>query len=132
MLRFVPPKLLAKYAVFLDHGNGKGFFRTYDLLGSAKYSFRIHNGPPRGWNRTGKTFHSGKILELIDGEWFTLYDVPAGSEHLPWERDFGQERTWYNRRTGWHSIPMTREEYGDWRARVERERLEIITAGNPS
>lgn len=135
MLRFVPPKLLAKYAVFIDHGNGRGFFRTYDLIGSAKYSFRNHNGPSR-WGSSGGTHYPGKILELIDGEWFVLYDVPKGTEHLPWEKDFGSDSQWYTRRTGWHTVPMTREEYGDWRAKVERERYTfpfstntIVTSG---
>lgn len=131
MLRFVPPKLLAKYAVFIDHGNGRGFFRTYDLLGSAKYSFRIHNGPHR-WGRNSITFNPGKILELIDGEWFALYDVPKGTEHLPWEKDFGTGVGYARWRTGWHTVPMSREEYGEWRARVERERLNIVIAGSAS
>lgn len=131
MLKFVPPKLIAKFAVFLDHGNGRGFFRTYDQVGSAKTSFRNHNGPSR-WGRGGVTFHPGKILELIDGEWYTLYDVPKGTEHLPWEKNFGSESHYYSRRTGWHAVPMSREDYGDWRARVERERLNIVLAGSAS
>lgn len=129
MLRFVPPKLLAKYAVFLDHGNGRGFFRTYDSIGPAKYAFRIHNGPHR-WGRPGGTSYPGKILELVDGDWFTLYDVPKGIEHLPWEKDLGQNGNWY--RSGWHTVPMSREEYGEWRARVERERLNIVVVNGPN
>lgn len=127
MLRFVPPKLLAKYAVFIDHGDGRGFFRTYDDVGHAKVAFRVQTN--FNWRSNGTT-RAGKILELVDGEWFTLYDIPSGTTRLPWQKDFG-DTVWGYRR-GIRTVPMSRDEYGEWRARVERERLEIVTAGNPS
>lgn len=126
MLRFVPPKLLAKYAVFIDHGNGRGFFRTYDDVGHAKVAFRQQ----AGYFWRGTTSRAGKILELVDGEWFTLYDIPEGTTQLPWQKDFGRDNGWGYRRSGIKTVPMSRDEYGEWRARVERERLEIVTVGS--
>lgn len=121
-LRFVPPKLLAKYAVFIDHGDGRGHFKTYDTLGPAKAAYRMAEFYGRS-----PSFHDGKILEMVEGEWFTLYDVPKGTERPPWEKDKGYG--YYSRyRSGWHTTPMSRDEYGEWRASVERERLAMAAS----
>lgn len=112
-LKFVPPKQTGRYALFADWGNERGLFKTFDLLSSAKLSY-YHNS-----RRS-----SAKILELVDGEWYVLYDIPANTQYddLPWVKDV--PRGWrYDWRTVKRSVPMTRDEYADWRVAVERERL---------
>jgi len=113
-LRFVPPKQVARYALFVDHGNGKGFFKPYNELGHAKLGYYHH----------GRHYDS-KILETVAGEWYTLFEIPAGTERsqLPWVGDVqqGWRNNWGRIR---RAVPMTREEYAEWRIRVERERIE--------
>ena len=114
-LRFEPPKTVAKYALFtVNVGNGKTTFKSYDDLGSAKNAY--HN----------KYNVDAKILESVDGQWYVLFDIPNGTryENLPWvkkvQRRFGYS---YNEHSYPTSVPMTREEYAEWRLKVERERV---------
>jgi hypothetical protein len=116
-LRFDPPKQVARYALFVDHGNGKGFFKTYNELGFAKMALGHHN--------YGMS-HDAKILENVEGQWYVLFDIKKGTERtaLPW----------YKEMTGWYSRgrkvakPMTRDEYAEWRLAVERERIADLSA----
>lgn len=114
-LKFVPPKQVARYALFVDHGHGRGKFKTYDDLGSVKNAYH-HAG----------TYSSGsKILENVDGDWYVLHEIPAGTQYqdLPWVKESGYSWRGTPRKK---AVPMTREEYAEWRIRVERERLESM------
>jgi hypothetical protein len=118
-LEFVPPKEWASYGVFKsdDDGGDKGTFKTTNSLSAAKYSFSY-----------GRSYWkpAGKILELVDGKWYVLYDVPKGAAYkdLPWIKEVPTNRYTY-RDTGTHpkAVPMTRNEYAEWRVQVERERV---------
>jgi len=116
-LRFDPPRQVAKYALFVDHGNGRGFFKPYDDLGSAKNAHRWHNYNNR---------NNAKILENVDGNWYTLHEVKAGTSQndLPWYKEVDRY-PWYSSRSEKirKAVPMTREEYAEWRVAVERERI---------
>ena len=112
-LKFNPPKQVARYALWLSKASAKYAFRTYTTLGDAKnaYHFRGHR-------------QDAKILENVDGQWYVLHDIPAGTEYkeLPWVKKVQH---------GWRSnydinrkaVPMTRDEYAEWRLAVERERI---------
>lgn len=112
-LKFNPPKTTGRYALFVDWGNDRGFFKTYDNLGTAKqaHSHRNYN------NR-----NNAKILELVEGSWYVLHEVKAGTPYseLPWYKEVGG--SW---RTSAYkkAVPMTRDEYAEWRLKVERERI---------
>lgn len=117
--------------MFVDHDNGRGFFKTYDNVGSAKVAFRHQNH--MSWRQ--KPQYAGKILEMIDGEWFVLYDIPKNSDRLPWEKEvesYSYDRGYGRTEKNWRSVPMTRDEYGEFRARVERERLNLFIADEAS
>jgi hypothetical protein len=118
-LRFDPPKQVARYALFVDHGNGKGFFKTYNELGFAKMALGHHN--------YGMS-HDAKILENVEGQWYVLFDVPARtpSNNLPWKKVRTSWR-WHNSESK-VSKPMTRDEYAEWRLAVERERIADLSA----
>jgi hypothetical protein len=110
-LKFVPPKLVARYALFVDHGNESGSFKVYHDLGHAK----------NAWHHNGR-YYNAKILEYVDGEWYVLFDVPKGVENPPWYKEVtrGWRYDWSTYKT---ARPMTREEYAEWRLAVERERM---------
>ena len=132
MLRFTPPKQVARYAAFIDHGNGRGFFKTYDEVGPAKVALRMQLAFG-SWRDTNLAQYNAKLLEMIDGEWFTLYDIPKGTTRLPWEKEVETYSAYHGRFSKrWQAVPMTRDEYGEFRAKVERERLNLALAGNPS
>ena len=114
-LKFNPPKTVARYALFVDHGNGQGFFKTYNDLGIAKVAHSHRNYGGR---------YAAKILENVEGQWYVLHDIKAGTtyENLPWVKETqGGYWTGYNKRK--KAIPMTRDEYAEWRVAVERERI---------
>ncbi len=116
-LKFDPPKQVARYALFVDHRNGRGFFKTYNNLGSAKIAHTARNY---------RTTYDAKILENVDGSWYVLHDVRAGTSYndLPWVKEVSSWRfTPYKK-----AVPMTREEYADWRVAVERERIADLSA----
>lgn len=111
-LKFNPPKHVAKYALFVDYGNERGKFFTYDQLGSAKNA----------------SYHKGynsdmKILENVDGDWYVLFEFNAGDTHRPWEKEVTPSYYSSYRNTRWTAVPMTRDEYAEWRIQVERERV---------
>lgn len=117
-LRFEPPKQVARYALFVDYdGSGRGYFKTYNDLRHAKIAYRYHNYSGR---------YNAKILEMVAGEWYVLYDIKAGTElrDLPWYKEVNEGwRTGYRKTK--KAVPMTRDEYADWRVAVEHERLGI-------
>lgn len=110
-LKFNPPKQVARYALFVDHGEGRGFFKTYDELGYAKIAVGHHRS------------HDAKILENVEGDWYVLFDIPKGTDrnNLPWKK---KRTSWYYRNEERKvAKPMTRDEYAEWRLAVERERI---------
>lgn len=143
-LRFSPPKekekKIPRYASY-----GGGLMKTHTSIGAAKQSLsnRVSyvDNSDRSipyYSRQTK-WHEGFILEMVYGEWFILYHVPERTalDDLPWKKD-----VWVNKTYGWtqfyepshdpdrytrfrKAYPMTRDEYADWRVRVERERLGV-------
>lgn len=114
-LKFNPPKTAGRYALFVDYGNERGFFKTYDKVGHAKSAHTHHNYGVQ---------NDAKILENVQGEWFTLYDIPKGTNRndLPWKK---KRDSWYHRNSEYKvAKSMTRDEYAEWRLAVERERIE--------
>jgi hypothetical protein len=114
-LKFNPPKQVARYALFVDHGQGRGAFKIYNDLGSVKNAYRF----------AGHGRYDVKILENVAGEWYTLFDIPKGTAYadLPWVKEV-RTGGWYANRLVKRAVPMTREEYAEWRLQVERERIE--------
>lgn len=112
MLRFDPPPAQGRYAYYVgdNHYNGRMFI--YDLLSSAK----------NAWYHKGRWTNDSvmKILEKVDGTWYTLFDIPVeakkNTDLLPWKRE---TNSW--RGSGKKSLPMTREEYAKWRLAVHEE-----------
>lgn len=115
-LKFNPPKQVARYALFVDHANNRGTFKIYNDLGHAKNAYHF----------AGTYNSASKILENVDGEWYVLFDIPAGTDYkdLPWVKETSRY-DWYTRgeKKSKRATPMTREEYADWRVKVERERI---------
>jgi hypothetical protein len=155
MYKFVPPKEESKtfprYASY-----GAGILKTHSQVGHAKLSLRNRvtsrdNSDPslKYWQRPTVWSHSF-ILENVDGEYFTLYEISDGTkeEDLPWmveyyipEYGYGsaQPVTDYIRKSSYYQgkvesgkarfekrpKPMSTDEYVAWRLGVERERLGI-------
>lgn len=113
-LKFIPPKQAARYALFVDH-KSSSFFKVYSNLGHAKTAHA---------QRNYNTRYDAKILEMVNGEWYVLHDIKAGTEreNLPWKKQVNVGG-WYSNRTTKRSVPMTRDEYAEWRLKVERERV---------
>lgn len=114
-LKFDPPKHLARYALFVDRGESYGgsryTFKPYDNLGHAKL----------GWHSRGTHFDS-KILENINGEWYTLFDISKDANRAPWQKQV-EAGGWRHPYKTWKAKPMTRDEYANWRIKVEHEKL---------
>jgi hypothetical protein len=113
-LRFDPPKQVARYALFVDYGQGRGYFKTYNELGHAKSAHAYHNAGTRC---------NAKILENVDGQWYVLHEVRAGMTYsdLPWVKEVSTYR--WNGTPHKKGVPMSRDEYAEWRLAVERERI---------
>jgi hypothetical protein len=107
-LLFIPPKEVASYAVYKG-----GQFKVYDTLSAAKQRISWD----RGWHKP-----AAQILEMVNGNWYVLYDVPEDTAYadLPWVKlvGHGWRRDGYER-----AVPMTRNEYAEWRVAVEREQI---------
>lgn len=116
-LRFNPPLTVLRYALYIKYQGGSEIFKPYRNLGSVKNSYH--------WSGHHDV-EDARILENIDGEWYTLYKIDPKADHLPWEKEVDVYRydRWSNNKE-WRPVPMTREEYGNWRAEVERERLNV-------
>lgn len=111
-LRFEPPPgETMRWALYVNHDGDRYFsgsaFRTYRRLGDAKTAYHSVYGSK-----------GAKILENVNGRWYTLYDVAPGTkpDDLPWYR---KVHTYYGERN--RPVPMTRDEYADFRLAVERE-----------
>ena len=133
MLKFIPPRKhkLPRYASY-----GNGVMKTHVSVGAAKQSLSHRVETYKGWGE-------GFILELVDGEWFILYHVKDGTatDDLPWKKRFwyrgygyyGSSRyfvkpTWIGEsdlETATISVPMTKDEYAEWRVKVELEKRGI-------
>ena len=110
-LRFQPPpNEQLRFALWVDGGG----FHQYRSVGSAKGAY-YH----KAW-RGGEA----RILELIDGEWYTLYHIPANTsrDKLPWIQQVEANRYYGSYRVS-KAVPMTREQYAEFRVAVERERV---------
>ena len=146
-LKFNPPKeegkKLPRYASY-----SAGIMKTHTGIGHAKSSL---DNRMWSWQREPEnkrvTSHSF-ILEIVDGEYFTLYEILPGltRNQLPWVKE-GFTDTWgrwteltdYYRQSSYYgpklesgqytksfrSVQMTTDEYVEWRLRVEHERLGI-------
>lgn len=124
-LRFTPPKLMGRYALFVDWENNNGFFKVYNNLGAVKGAARHHT---LHWGRT--TQHAAKILEMIDGAWWVLYDIPKGTEVFPWYKDV---EVWSGSYSGGYNTvkkarPLTADEYAEFRVKVAREQAGLVSA----
>lgn len=134
-LKFIPPKPVGQYALYIEREYGPAVFKVYSDLGPLKNAF---------YNRVGYNYKenatrvNAKVLEMVHGEWYVLFDVPKGTkkEDIPWMRvrhvthRYGY---WKEVKEGTegafkriNSRPMTREEYADWRIKVELERRGIV------
>lgn len=115
-LKFDPPRQVSRFALFVDRGETYGSsrftFKATDTLGVAKLK----------WHANGKRFDS-KIVENVDGEWYTLYDIPKGTVNPPWQQE-KEAPGWRGNYKVYRAIPMSREDYADWRVKVERERIQ--------
>jgi hypothetical protein len=145
-LKFIPPKEDAKsFPRYASYGNGE--LKTHGSLSGARNSLNNRTAP-YGWSwKKDSVWKQGFILENVDGEWYTLYHVKEGStfNELPWVKPFYYNYGW-NRLTEstlshsyyaerindgrikveYRAVPMTTDEYVQWRLAVERERLGII------
>lgn len=122
-LKFTPPPAaVPDFALFVFRDERNGTLRQYHDLGRAKIAWHDHCG---GY---GKAL----ILQRIDGEYYILHEIPAGTtrEQLPWyhsvtkhgryvpsTHDFEPDTVVFERK------PLGREEYADWRLKVYREQL---------
>lgn len=135
-LKFNPPKPIGRYALYIERSYGDPRFRVFSNLGDLKNSFNYQVG---GYGDNG-AIANAKVLENVGGDWYVLYDVPAGTKNadLPWMKTsyrVYQYGYWQTLSTSddpkahkvVKSVPMTKEEYADWRVRVELERRGIST-----
>lgn len=130
-LKFIPPKTVGKYALYVKSNNtGNDFFKVYNGLGSLKNAFY-----PHVFDWRDSTRYDAKVLEMVNGEWYVLYDIPEGTmkEDLPWMKKqymttrYGYTR-YYNEKPGWvetaevtRARPMSVEEYVQFRIAVHDE-----------
>lgn len=114
-LHFNPPKQVARYALFVDRGES---FEISNNLATIKLKYHAR----------GRRYNT-KILENVDNEWYVLHDIQPNTDYkeLPWVKTL--ESNWYRSRTAYRAVPMTRDEYADWRVAVEREKWEAEHKG---
>ena len=131
-LKFEPPKENSEQFKYATYVEGYGGFRVHRSLGAAKQVFQGRAG---AYGRSHPNRLAFKILHLVDGNWYVLYDIPAGTkkEDLPWFKEVTDYR--YERAVSgeWKRVettskvakPISREEYADFRVAVELERRGI-------
>lgn len=134
-LKFIPPKPIGQYALYVEGSYGPATFKIYSNLGDLKNAF--YNRVGFVW-RENTTCANAKVLEMVHGEWYVLFDVPKGTkkEDIPWMKtsykkyQYGHWREVSPTEEGAYkriaSRPMTREEYADFRVKVELERRGIV------
>ena len=156
-LKFNPPreeqKKLPRYASY-----AAGVMKTHSSIGHAKNS--LNN---RMWSWTGSRENGDRqrvttyaaLLENVNGQWYTLYDIPEGTtrENLPWMKEYYYDGygTWslvtdYHKSSKYYQdkfssgqyrvmkrpASMTRDEYVEWRLAVAREQWEEDEVKNGS
>lgn len=127
-LHFVPPKdktlrfALSTAQVYTSESlsevlNSRPTFRQYVTLGAAKLAYHHRYGGSRGGINA-----EARILELIDGEWYTLFVIRPHTpyEKLPWVT---KVHDYYSSRTYPRAKGMSREAYAEFRLAVERESI---------
>lgn len=120
-LKFSPPKNVARYAYAIEYTNSQGKFKTYDNIASAKLGLRAKT------QYRANDFKAAFLLENIDGEWYVLHTFNNGDEHYPWEKQV-EVGGWSRSYKMWRGVPMSRDEYAEWRVAVERERIADLSA----
>ena len=158
MLKFVPPKEEAtKYPRYASFAAGE--MKLHHGVGFAKNSLnnrmweRVGDGTFRkGWNdreveNTKLVTKHAFLLENVEGEWFTLYEIKPGltKNELPWMKeyyygyyhwtlltDYERNHEYYSAKiksgeypTQFRPTKMTTDEYVEWRLAVELERRGI-------
>jgi len=121
-LKFTPPKEQSfKYGVWVE---GRGF-AVKSNLGNAKLSAYAKTGV-RSYSESQLSTRRIIITEQIHGDWFVLFDVPAGTAYkdLPWIK-MKRKLYWNSHGEQPVAVSMTREEYAEWRVAVELERRGI-------
>jgi hypothetical protein len=144
-LKFVVPpeeKTVNRYGVWVE---GYGF-AVRRQLGAAKQTaynragiYGYYWGSKRDEQQTNNRI---VITELVDGEWYVLFDVPKGTKFkdLPWVKNTGPKRwDWQANRfvvreedAEFKAVPMTRDEYAEWRVAVDREQRNERTEVPPN
>lgn len=118
-LKFVPPKNVARYAYAVEYDKSQTKFDTYDNIGAAKNALQHKLS-----YSYGNDFKGAYLLENVDGEWFVLHTITReirDSGRMPWQKEV-EAGGWRNSYKIWRAVPMTRDEYAEWRLQVERER----------
>lgn len=114
-LKFTPPKNVARYAYAVEYEKSQTRFDTYNDLGSAK------NALQHKLSYRGNDFKGAYLLENVDGDWWVLYTITRDTVRMPWHKEV-EQGSWRNSYKVWKAVPMTRDEYAEWRLQVERER----------
>ncbi len=133
-LKFTPPQSQRYlYATFVDTQYGPSF-RVHSNLGAAKQSLYYQTGLNWAYGSAKETKWDGKVLRNIEGEWYVLHDVPAGTkrDELPWIKEVTRYSYGGEPRKTKKAVPLDREEYADWRIAVDRERRAEELRQNPS
>lgn len=116
-LKFNPPKNVARYAYAIEYEKSQTKFDTYNDLGAAKNALQHKT---RYRNSDLKVAY---ILENVAGSWYVLYTYNKGDQHWPWQKPV-TVGGWRNGGYTVHrAVPLTRDEYAEWRVAVERERI---------
>lgn len=95
-------------------------FRVHRYIGAAKQSFYNRAG---SYRYNDPSYSAGKILEMVDGVWYVLYDVPGGTKRsdLPWSKDVDIYPWRGDGSSVRRAVPMSKAEYAEWRIAVDRE-----------
>jgi hypothetical protein len=136
VLKFTPPKKIGAYALYVESNYGSHFFRTYNDLGHLKNAFYHHTNMYLNFSDSA-TSNNAKILEMVDGDWYVLYEVPKGTKRddIPWMRkqyralDYAYYGRLYDEKPEGvnsdevvRSKPMPIEDYVKFRIAVHEER----------
>jgi hypothetical protein len=116
-LKFSPPKNVARYAYAVEYERSQTKFATFNDIGSAKLGLQAN------MNRYASDFKAAYLLENVEGQWYVLHTVNKDDEHMPWQKEV-EVGGWRSSYKTWRAVPMTREQYAEWRVQVERERLQ--------